>query len=185
MGLGKRRRRGGPERARNEDSPGADAIALRPAVADDAAFLFEVFASTREPERGLATWDDAAWEEFVRMQFDAQRRHYARHFPGAEQSVVFCDGMAVGRIWVFRAESEMRLLDIAILPEHRNLGIGTRLLRGLQEEARAAGVPLRHSVELGNSGARRLYERLGFAAIETRGLHTLMEWVSPASFLET
>ena len=152
------------------------AIELRPVRASDEGFLLRVFSSTREPERYVAHWEDEEWSAFVRMQFDAQRRHYQTHFPDAKHRVVLRDGEPVGRIWVLRTRDEIRLLDVAILPEHRGCGIGTYLIRSLQADARAAGVPLRHSVELDNRGARRLYERLGFAAIETQGLHTLMEW---------
>ena len=154
----------------------SDAIEVRPVRPDDEPLLLRVYASTREPERSLGRWDDETWREFVRTQFEAQRRHYALHFPSAEHSIVLRDGEPVGRTWVHRSADEIRLLDIAVLPEHRRHGIGTHLIRALQGEASAAGVPLRHSVELGNPGARRLYERLGFAAVRTRGLHTLMEW---------
>ncbi len=153
-------------------------IELRPVRVRDEERLLGIYASTREAERDAASWTDEEWEGFVRMQFEAQRRHYETHFPNAEHSIVLRDGEPVGRIWVLRAADEIRLLDIAVLPEHRRCGIGTRLIRELQEEARAAGVPLRHSVELGNPGARRLYERLGFTEVRTHGLHTLMEWNS-------
>ena len=153
-----------------------DGIELRPVRAGDEVLLLAIYASTREAERDTARWTDGEWEEFVRMQFEAQRRHYSSHFPSAEQSIVLRGGEPIGRIWVLRAADEIRLLDIAVLPEHRRRGIGTHLIQDLQEEARAANLPLRHSVELGNPGARRLYERLGFAEVETQGLHTLMEW---------
>ena len=159
-----------------QDQANPYAITLRPVKAADERFLLRVYAGTREQERHVARWEDEEWGAFVRMQYEAQRRHYQSHFPDAEHRIVLRDGEPVGRIWVLRAEDEIRLLDIAILPEHQGRGIGTHLIRSLQTDARAACVPLRHSVELDNRGARHLYERLGFAAIETHGLHTLMEW---------
>ena len=152
------------------------AITLRPVGDRDEGFLRRVYAGTREPERHVAHWEDEEWNAFIRMQYEAQRRHYWASFPDAEHRIVLRDGEPVGRIWVHRTADEIRLLDIAVLPEHRRRGVGTYLIRSLQADAKAAGVPLRHSVELDNRGARRLYERLGFAAIETHGLHTLMEW---------
>ena len=154
----------------------ADAISLRSVETDDEALLLRVYAGTREPERRVVYWEDEEWAAFVRVQYEAQRSHYEINFPDAEHQVVLRNGAPIGRIWVARAADEIRLLDIAILPEHRGCGIGTHLIRGLQTDARAAGVPLRHSVEHDNDGARRLYERLGFVAVETQGLHTLMEW---------
>jgi ribosomal protein S18 acetylase RimI-like enzyme len=160
--------------ARREVDPSA--ITLRPIQDEDEPLLFRVYASTREVERDAWQWEDKAWNAFLRMQFEAQRRHYTTHFPNAVQSVVLRDDEPVGRTWVYRSPEEIRLLDIAILPKHRQRGIGTHLIRQLQEEARQAGVPLRHSVEFGNPGAKRLYERLGFVAVQTHGMHTLMEW---------
>jgi len=153
-----------------------EAIEFRPVRENDEALLLRIYAGTREAERGAAVWTDEEWKEFVRMQFEAQRRHYSTHFPSAAHSIVLHHGEPVGRIWVHRPSEEIRLLDIAILPEYRRRGIGTHLIRKLQDEARAAGLPLHHSVELDNPRARRLYERLGFVAVQTHGMHTLMEW---------
>ena len=151
-------------------------IVLRPVQEDDEGFLFRVFSSTREAERDAAGWTNEEWDTFVQMQFEAQRRHYRVHYPSAEHSIILRDGQPVGRMWVHRSETEIRLLDIAVLPDHRRRGIGTHLIRNLQEEARTARAALRHSAEVDNPGARRLYERLGFTAAQTHGLHTLMEW---------
>ena len=162
----------------DRDQANPYAITLRPVGDRDERFLRQVYAGTREPERRAARWEDEEWDAFVRMQYEAQRRHYQTHFPDAEHRIILSNGEPVGRIWVLRADDEIRLLDIAILPECQGRGIGTHLIRSLQTDARAACVPLRHSVELDNCRARRLYERLGFSAIETHGLHTLMEWDS-------
>ena len=164
------------EGAMGRDQMSSGSIALRPVKADDEEFLFRAYAGTRELERHAARWRNGEWDAFVRMQYEAQRCHYQTHFPDAEHWVVLRDGEPIGRIWVLRMANEIRLLDIIILPEHRGCGIGTYLIRSLQQDATAAGVRLRHSVELDNHGARRLYERLGFTTVETHGLHRLMEW---------
>ena len=152
------------------------AISLRPVQDNDDAFLLQVFASTREPEKQSVQWEPAEWEGFIQLQYVAQKTHYTTHFPTAAHDIILCDAEPVGRLWVHKAEDEIRLLDIAILPAQRSRGIGTHLIRGLQEDAKTACVPLRHSVETENPRARQLYERLGFVAMCTRGLHNLMEW---------
>jgi ribosomal protein S18 acetylase RimI-like enzyme len=78
-------------------------------------------------------------------------------------------------LYVARWEREIRIMDIALLPEDRGAGIGTKLLRELQEEARAAGKSLTIHVERFNP-ALGLYERLGFQQIEDKGVYLLMEW---------
>ena len=83
-----------------------------------------------------------------------------------------------GRIWIGRDDEEIRLLDIALLPEFQNRGVGTLLLRWLIEEATQSGKALRHMVFVMNNDAHRFYERLGFEVIEEMGAYKHMEWKS-------
>ena len=152
------------------------AISLRSVRPDDRAFLLSVYASTREPE--LATvvdWDAAQKAAFVRMQFDAQHAYYQEHYAAASFDIILVGGQPAGRLYFERALEEFRIIDIALLPEFCNRGIGTTMLKGLQSEAAAAGKPLRIHVERFNP-ALRLYERLGFRQIDDRGVYLFMEW---------
>ena len=88
------------------------------------------------------------------------------------------NGKAIGRIYLDRREEELRLIDIALVPEARGRGIGTALLGELLEESRQASLPTRIHVEK-NNPAMSLYLRLGFAAIEDQGVYDLMEWKPP------
>jgi ribosomal protein S18 acetylase RimI-like enzyme len=65
-------------------------------------------------------------------------------------------------------------VDIALLPEYRGMGIGTRLLRDLISESEESGKPLSIHVERFNP-ALRLYERLDFRTVEDKGVYLLME----------
>ena len=109
------------------------------------------------------------------MQFAAQAQYYREHYPDTSFDVILLGAEAVGRLYVSRWRDELRIVDIALLPEFCNRGIGTTLLRGLQSEAAAAGKPLRIHVERFNP-ALRLYERLGFRQIEDKGVYLFMEW---------
>jgi len=147
---------------------------LRPAGADDRAFLLRVYASTREEELGLVDWSDEQKAAFVLQQFEAQDEHYREHYDPATFDVIEVDGEPAGRLYVARWEDEIRIIDIALLPGYRGRGIGTALLKALLDEAAAARKRLSIHVEL-NNPARRLYERLGFAPVEGRGVYVLME----------
>ena len=153
----------------------AAAIALRPIGPDDRSFLLAVYASTRELELAAVEWDAAQKTAFVQMQFDAQHAYYQEHYAGAAFDIILVNGQPAGRLYVAHEEDEIRIVDIALLPEHCNGGVGTTLLRGLQSEAAAAGKPLRIHVERFNP-ALRLYERLGFTSIADRGVYLFMEW---------
>ena len=152
------------------------AITLRPARDRDREFLYRVYASTREDELAVVPWTDAQREEFLRMQFAAQDSHYHTHFPDAAYDLVLRDGQPIGRLYVDRRPDELRILDIALLSEHRGGGIGTGLMRELLDEAARAGKAVRIHVEH-NNPALRLYHRLGFTRVGDTGVYYLMEWV--------
>jgi ribosomal protein S18 acetylase RimI-like enzyme len=149
-------------------------VALRPVKPGDEAFLYRVYASTRGAELALVDWSEAQKAAFLRQQFDAQSSYYREHYPEAAFDVILSDGRPVGRLYVARWPEEIRIVDVALLPEHRGLGIGTRLLRDLISESEASGKPLSIHVERFNP-ALRLYERLGFRKKADRGVYLLME----------
>ena len=150
------------------------AVTLRPIGDGDQPFLVALYASTREQELAAVPWDAAQKAAFLRMQFDAQHAHYQEHFAGASFDIIVVNGQPAGRLYVARGADEIRIVDIALLPEYCNRGIGTRLLRQLQSEARAAGTAVRIHVERFNP-ALRLYERLGFREIEDKGVYLFLE----------
>lgn len=151
---------------------------LVPALPEDEDFLLAVYASTRREEVALWGWDAEKQAGFLRMQFSMQRQSYELQFPGADQRLILTDGHRAGRLILHRTPTEIRVVDIALLPEYRGAGIGTRVIQGLQAEAAAAHLPLRLSVDKSNP-ARRLYERLGFRLIGENESRFAMEWRDP------
>ena len=150
-------------------------IAFRPITPEDDSFLAGLYASTRAEELAVTGWSDEEKSVFCRRQFDAQSAHYRENYPGALLQVIEKAGVPIGRLYVARWAREIRIMDIALLPEHRGAGIGAQLLRELQDEARSAGESLSIHVERFNP-ALRLYERLGFKMAEDKGVYLLMRW---------
>lgn len=150
-------------------------IALEPVRPADDPFLLAVYASGRAQEMAMVPWDEAQKAAFLQMQFEAQRQHYIAHYPTAEHLIVQYGGQPVGRLWVDRHADRIHVLDLTILPEHRNRGIGSTVLRSLRAEAAVSKLPLTIHVESFNP-SRRLFERLGFAEKSESGFHVLMEW---------
>ncbi|MET0650815.1 MAG: GNAT family N-acetyltransferase [Pyrinomonadaceae bacterium] len=156
---------------------GGQRVVLRPARESDYEELVRVYASTRAAEVAQVTWwDDEQKLAFCRAQYDAQKAEYDARFPGAEYDLIEVKGRTVGRVWVGRAEEEIRLLDIALLPEAQRRGLGAAIVGALIEEARASGKRLRHMVFMLNTDALRFYERLGFRVFEDLGGYLHMEW---------
>jgi ribosomal protein S18 acetylase RimI-like enzyme len=149
---------------------------LRPIREEDKDFLLRLYATTRAEEMAMVVdWSDEQKDAFVRMQFEAQHAWYQEHYWDAQFDLVLVDGAAAGRLYVHRRGTEIRLVDISLMPELRGQGIGTSLLRELMAEAEAAGKPLTIHVEKYNP-AMHLYQRLGFKSIADRGPYDLMEW---------
>jgi len=149
-------------------------VTLRPADESDEPFLRGLYGSLREDELRLVPWDDAQKDAFLRQQFEAQDSWYHENYRGATFDVVVVDGEAAGRLYVHRGDREIRIVDIALLPEYRGTGIGTALLRDLLAEADADGKSVTIHVERLNP-ALRLYERLGFAVAADKGVYLFLE----------
>jgi ribosomal protein S18 acetylase RimI-like enzyme len=150
-------------------------LSLRPERPGDDEFLFGLYAGTRAAEMALAPWSDAQKEAFLRSQFQLQRTHYRRYYPNARFDVIEEAGLPVGRLYVHRTPGEIRLMDIALIPNYRNRGLGAMLMRQLAAEAQVTASRITLHVEADNP-ALRLYERLGFRALKTNGPYLFMEW---------
>lgn len=160
--------------------PGSTAsVELRPAEPADEPFLRDVYASTRAAELARVPWTDEQKKAFTDQQFTAQAAYYREHYRGASYEVIVVEGRPAGRLYVTRWPEEIRIMDIAILPEFQGAGTGTRLLKALQEEAALGHKSLSIHVE-GFNPAMHLYERLGFRPVEDRGPYVFMEWRPPS-----
>ncbi|HEX8637343.1 MAG TPA: GNAT family N-acetyltransferase [Pyrinomonadaceae bacterium] len=151
-------------------------LSLRPASASDARILTTIYVESRREELAPLGWSDEQLTAFCRMQFVLQTQAYQMQFPGALGYVVEMGGRAIGRLLVNHGEREIRLVDIAFLPEFRNLGAGTILIENLQREAETTGKMLELRVLTTNAAAVRLYERLGFVVAENNQTHLSMRW---------
>ena len=151
-------------------------ISCRRIGAGDRRFLEGLFTSARERMFAGSDIPAAMKERILQQQFAAQHESYHAQHPHADYELILIGGAPAGRIYVDRGEEGIDLMEITLLPEHRNRGIGTLMVRKLQEEAVAAGKPIRLFVEHWNPEARRLYERLGFRETEDIGTHWKMAW---------
>jgi ribosomal protein S18 acetylase RimI-like enzyme len=145
-------------------------VALRSATPADGDFFARVYASARADELAAVPWTDEQKSAFLAQQFAAQSSHYAIHYADASYDVIVVDSEPAGRLIVSRGDDELLIVDIALLPEFRGRGIGTRLLEPLMEEAASRGVPVLIHVEQ-NNPAMTLYRRLGFEPTGEVGIY--------------
>ncbi len=148
---------------------------LRPIEDSDLPFLFDLYASTRADEMAMVDWKDEEKQQFLAMQFHAQHTYYQENYTEATFDVILYQDTPVGRLYVEEWSTELRIIDIALLPQYRNQGIGSYYLRQLMTRAATAQKAVSIHVER-NNPALMLYKRLGFKKIGEHSLYDLMEW---------
>ena len=146
---------------------------LRPIEPLDDDFLFALFAGSRRQELEAARWTKAEEDQFLYGQYRLQKASYERQFPRAEFRVVVLEQRPIGRYYVDFGSSEIRLIDITLLPEVRGKGIGSSFLRRLIETSIATNRPISLHVEEANR-AFHWYLRFAFRPIERHGIYIAM-----------
>jgi ribosomal protein S18 acetylase RimI-like enzyme len=152
---------------------------LRPEGEADIPFLQRLYASTREEELAIVPWSAEQKAAFLAGQFQAQRHHYRTYIPDCAFDVIERDGEPVGRLYLEERQTQLHIVDIALMPAWRGQGLGSAIMQALQAAAAAQGKGVGIFVEKFNP-ALRLYRRLGFAEIADREVYLEMEWLPEA-----
>ena len=155
--------------------PASATVTLRPAHDGDYPFMRGLYESTREEEMRLFPFDRGEKATFLDRQFAAQHQYYLVHYPTCERNIVEIGGQPIGRLWVDEWRDQIRLVDIALLPEWRGRRIGSALVRQVLDRGTRTGKAVTIHVEMYNP-ALGLYERLGFQKVDTNGVYLLMRW---------
>jgi len=151
-------------------------LAVRPALPQDEIFLYDLYSAVRGPEFALAPIPAQQKEDLMRMQFRASMSAYASQYPNSCYHIVLLDSKPVGRLWFAPGEGEFHLVDIALHPSLQSKGIGTVLIKRLQQEAEQARLPIRSCVFRFNPGSLRFHQRNGFTILREDQVNYYMEW---------
>lgn len=142
----------------------------------DLDFLRKLYISTRWEEVAvLVDWTEQQKLQFLSEQFSFQHAHYMEAYQSAEFLIVKEGKQSIGRLYKDYREDEIRIIDIALLPEYRGKGIGGQIMESILAEAEKMGKAVRIHVEY-NNPAMKLYKRLGFSKIGDTGVYYFMEW---------
>ena len=140
----------------------------------DQLFIEKVYRSTREKELSLTNWPEDQKQRFVIMQFMAQLTDYKINFKDATHQVILYQKKPAGRLYLWESDQEIRVIDITLLPEFQNKGIGRKILTDIIETAKQKNKKVTLHVVHGNP-AKKLYERLGFKKVNNNNTHDYME----------
>lgn len=116
--------------------------------------------------RQFGSWDESLQDTFFIEKWKN----------GSHQFIVFA-GERIGCLSVEYKPECVYLNELQILPEHQGKGLGSLVLRELQEKSRKLKLPLRLQV-LRENYAAALYKRHGFVERSQTDTHILMEWKS-------
>lgn len=159
---------------------GVDGRVLRRATADDADAIQAVLAA-----------DPVRWEaiEGAPLRPDEAAHLLAERPPGVppERKHVYVadEACVIDLVEGFPEPATWYLGLIFVTPAARGRGLGTRVLEAMFDHVRAAGgLAVRLAVVTSNAGARRLYERLGFAHVATRQRPTQLGALQEVEVLE-
>ena len=158
-------------------------ITLRTAHSDDHPFLLSVYAATRADELALTPWTSEQRDAFVRMQFLAQDSFYHEKYPDGDYNIILREGEPVGRLYVVREEDLIRILDITVLPQFRNSGIGGHLIQNLLDDATRTGRRAQIYVENFNPSLT-FFQKRDFSILKEDGFNFLLEWKPPTTAAE-
>ena len=146
------------------------AFALRPALPADADFEHRLYASTRDDLRPLGP---EVFDGLVGMHYRAQSMSIRLEHPQAERKIVMVQDAPVGRLIIDASGNYVEVIDVALLPEYRNCGLGASVLNSVLAQADRLGRAIRLHVEK-QSRAVRLFERLGFVICGDVGMYLAM-----------
>jgi GNAT superfamily N-acetyltransferase len=157
------------------DALSPESIATRSVKPEDQSFLVELYKSSRGDDlRGLG-WDEQRISEFLDMQYEAQQNFYDSDYRDATDELILLQEKPIGRLLIESRPHEIRCIDLGLLPEYRERGLGTEIIQKLQEKAKREKKPLRLQV-IRFSRAVNLFDRLGFVRTSETGTHFQMEW---------
>ncbi|MGB0720791.1 MAG: GNAT family N-acetyltransferase [Gammaproteobacteria bacterium] len=155
-------------------------LQLRPSRPSDQPFLETLYRASRE-DLQLIDAEDEFIDALIEMQFEAQTKGYGDMFPNAMYFIVEYHGERIGRVTLDFGSTEIRVVDLSLIPQARGKGLGSTVLRHVQMTAQKIMVPVSLSVAAGNVVAAQLYQKLGFQVAETSPMYAQMVWYPRAA----
>lgn len=136
-------------------------IRLRPTTDRDRAFERRLHDANRWDLHLVDGGPDFV-QSLLDMQHTAQTEGHGAQHPDALYFIIEKTGEPCGRLVLDFTEMQVRVVDLAILPEAQGTGIGTTVLQAVQHVAGQVGAPVVLMVQRIDARAVRTYHALGF-----------------------
>jgi ribosomal protein S18 acetylase RimI-like enzyme len=154
-------------------------ITRRPETLDDEPFLRQMILASITQELMAWTWPDAIRDQLLGMQYTSKVGSLRANYPQASSEIILVDGQPAGWIFLDELPESIHLCEIMVLIERRGQGVGAAVLREVLAAADRAGKPVHLLVNVTNTRAIQLYERLGFARTGGNEVQHEMERAMP------
>ena len=121
----------------------------------------------------------AVYQELFKATFGGwdevrHARQFAECWERGHISIIKVDGERVGMIQLFEQPDAVEVGEIQIEPSHQSQGIGSRILKGIIDQAHKQRKKVILSAGLKNDRALQLYQRLGFQNVAQSETHNHM-----------
>lgn len=141
---------------------------LRPIPAEQSELAYTI---TREAMRAYVEQTWGPW-----IEADQRERHAQAFRPGTQDFIVVRDEV-LGLRHIEWRQTHLYLARLYLRPAAQGRGLGSAVLRDLQQQARAVGRSIELQVLKVNTGAQRFYARHGFQQVGERERHWLLRGV--------
>lgn len=151
-------------------------IYLKKAELEDQDFLFQVFVECRPDLQWIVGIGVEQQQMMLRQQFKIENHQLLQNYPNAEQSIIICNNIPVGRLSVHSSENYIRILEIGLIESYRRKGIGSELLNNIKKVALEKGKTIQLQVAWFNESAYNFYIKNGFCLKENLGFACEMNY---------
>ena len=150
-------------------------VRLRPALAADEPFQFDLFRAHSIGMLQLGGLPEAMVDNLAAMQYRARTQSYRNSYPDARWSIIELAGVPVGELIEHDEADAIYIVDVTLRPEQRRRGIGSALVRSvIAAGAQRGGV--RALVLVNNEVSLGMFRRLGFVETGQDGAHVELRW---------
>ena len=140
---------------------------LRDSEPKDQAWLESL---RREATKELFNLTWGGWDE------ERHQRHFAACLEGGHIQIIEVSGSPVGMLQIFESAEEIEIGEIQISPACQGQGLGAHVLKDVMERAQKTSKNVVLSAGLKNSGAFKLYKKLGFEETKRSDTHVHMAY---------
>lgn len=155
-------------------------LTLRPLQATDQNAIDQLYSACRTDLQALPMPAEII-SNLIRQQQQIQAHGLSQQYPAAQTLVLAQAEQILARIIFDTGATDVRLIDIMVLPMVQRRGLARQLLRYLQELAANHQLPLRLGVMKDNPKAISLYLSCGFQVSKEDYLEQQMQWLAEAA----